>query len=70
MGDGPTRRQQQHRLYKSNLSVGFPVNKNYGARRSERFGVFRLLLSYCGGYYGVAEMNEKSEMNVFYLEID
>lgn len=70
VGDGPTRRQQQHRLYESNLSVGFPLNKNCWARRSERFGMFRLLLSYCGGYYGAAEMNEKSEMNVFYFQID
>lgn len=40
----------------SNLSVGFPVNNHCWAR-SERFQLFRLLLS----YYGAAEINEKRD---------
>lgn len=49
----------------SNLSVGFPVNKNCWAR-SERFQLFRLLLS----YYGAAEINEKRDERAILKSID
>lgn len=49
----------------SNPSVGFPVNNNCWAR-SERFQLFRQLLS----YYGAAEINEKRDERAILKSID